>query len=171
MRQSSWVDHDACAVLARGMDGIEQDALMIALHRSHLKTARSRSLAHESFNVSESVVAVNGGFANAEEVEVWAVDEEEAASGSHDITIAGVVADTDARVASDAVSRTDLERSSHLDFGADHALEANARRDETCSPISGLGAGVVDVHVKEEGLITEALGPRRGFVKKQVDNS
>ena len=77
--------------VARRVDRVDQHALVVALHGRHLEAARGRRRGDERFDVLQSLRSVDRGLADAEQVEIRAVDEQEPAGGSHHRTISAAL--------------------------------------------------------------------------------
>jgi hypothetical protein len=89
VREPARVDHDAGAVLAGGVDGIQQHALVVALHGTDLEAAAGRGIRRHPLDVGERRRPVQGRLPGAQEVQVGAVDEEQAARNGHAPTLPG----------------------------------------------------------------------------------
>src|SRR5690606_2575731 len=85
--ESSRVDHDALAILASRVNRIDQDAFVIALHAAHLEACFGSRFCSDPFDVCQRMSAVYLRFSGAEQVEVRAVDEQDAAWRLHDCTL------------------------------------------------------------------------------------
>lgn len=78
MRQAAGIDDDESALLAGCVDAVDDGALMIGLEVAQLQAQTTRLGLGGGLDVVECGAAVDGGLAGAEEVEVGAVDEEDA---------------------------------------------------------------------------------------------
>src|SRR4029078_12993684 len=74
--QRTGIDHDAAAVVAGIVDLVDQDALVVALHRTQVVSVFGGGRGRELLDVGERDGAVYLGFAAAEQVQVRPVDEE-----------------------------------------------------------------------------------------------